>query len=71
MTNKGNETQWTSVKDKLPHHFQRVICKYEGVYDDRIVTFWNERDSNTGHHFGLHTERDGRGSQPATHWRPL
>lgn len=46
-----------------------VLAKYEGVYTARQVTFW--RDGAGNPHFGLPTELDGRGSQPATHWRPI
>jgi len=60
---------WSSVETKLPAHGQRVICKYQGVYDARIVTFW--RDTGNNAHFGLPGESDGKGSQPASHWMPL
>lgn len=60
---------WRSVNTSLPAHSQRVICKYDGVYDARIVTFWRDDGGNT--HFGLPGEPDGKGSQPATHWTPL
>jgi hypothetical protein len=55
--------------DRLPDHHQRVIARYDGVYTDRLVTFWNgERGS---YHFGRIDEPDGKGSQPATHWMPF
>ena len=58
--------EWNSVETSLPRDGQKVFARYEGVYDMRPVTFW--RDTSNGH-FGLPTEPDGRGSQPATHWR--
>ena len=54
------------VSDKLPKDGQRVIAKYAGVYNARIVTFW--KDGGGNNHFGLLNEIDGKGSQPATHW---
>lgn len=59
---------WISVKDQLPEHGQLVLCKYEGVYDSRRVTFWRDAVNN---HFGLPSEVDGKGSQPATHWKAV
>jgi hypothetical protein len=60
---------WKSVSKSHPADGQRVICKYAGVYDARIVTFW--RDAGGNPHFGIPSEPDGKGSQPATHWTPL
>lgn len=60
---------WRSVSKSHPADGQRVICKYAGVYNARIVTFW--RDAGGNPHFGLPNESDGKGSQPATHWTPL
>ena len=53
---------------RLPDNMQRVIAHYQGVYDYRVVTFWQDQVND---HFGLPNERDGRGSQPATHWCAL
>ena len=58
---------YISVNEKLPKTGQKVIAKYEGVYSDRPVVFW--RDYNMGTHFGRIDEPDGKGSQPATHWK--
>jgi hypothetical protein len=58
-----------SAKKRLPMSGDTVIARYEGVYDSRIVVFWMDRDEFP--HFGLPDEADGRGSQPATHWRLL
>lgn len=60
---------WISVETRLPEHDERVACKYEGVYSYREVTFWN--DSGNHPHFGMINEPDGKGSQPATHWKYL
>ena len=62
-------TKWIDVKEKLPKPEQRVIARYKGVYDYRIVLFWKDVDGAS--HFGHPSEKDGRGSQPATHWMPL
>lgn len=60
------KTEWISVWEAMPKPHSKVICKYHGVYDRREVTYW-EDGVNT--HFGLINEPDGKGSQPATHWR--
>ena len=60
--------RWISVGDSLPIVGQLVYAKSEGVYTDRIVTFWRRAKWP---HFGRLDEHDGKGSQPATHWRPL
>ena len=58
---------WIDVNDALPTDDTRVDCKYEGVYALREnVLFW--RDTGNAH-FGGFLEPDGKGSQPATHWR--
>ena len=62
-------TKWIRTKTTMPSNNERVLAKYEGVYDSRIVTFW--RDGGGFPHFGLPTEADGKGSQPATHWAKL
>lgn len=62
-------TGWISVKDRLPENGQRVLARYDGVYDYRIVEFWYNRPED--HHFGSPNEPDRKGSQPATHWHPL
>lgn len=63
----NTEEQWVKVEDKKPHNGQRIVTKYDGVYTDRVCHFW--RGSAGDEHFGYHNEADGRGSQPATHWR--
>lgn len=61
-------SQWVSVDDHLPDNGDIVDAKYEGVYECReSIVFWV--DPGGGHHFGVHCEKDGKGSQPATHWR--
>jgi len=62
------ESEFIPITRRLPKNMQRVIAHYQGVYDYRIVTFWQD---NVNDQFGLHNEPDGRGSQPATHWLPL
>ena len=57
---------WIPTTKQLPRSGQRVLCKYDSVYDCRVVTFWRDVDGFT--HFGLSNEPDGKGSQPATHW---
>ena len=59
-------TKWIRTKTAMPSNNERVLAKYEGVYDARIVTFW--RDGGGRPHFGLPSEADGKGSQPATYW---
>jgi len=67
--------QYISVQDRLPELGERVITKYEGVYEDRGayentgVEYWVDTSKNN--HFGGLEELDGRGSQPATHWKRL
>lgn len=63
------KSPWISVKDALPEHGQRVIARYTGVYNDRVVTFWIDGGNNP--HFGSINEPDSKGSQPATHWMPI
>lgn len=60
---------YISVNDELPRQGQKILAKYEGVYTDRVVYFW--RDWELTNHFGRIDEQDGKGSQPATHWKPL
>ena len=68
-------SDYISVKDRLPDDDTRVIAKYDGVYSgrgevfNRGVLFWLDEGGNP--HFGGFAEIDGRGSQPATHWKPL
>lgn len=62
------KSEWVSVDDAIPKEGLMVICKYSGVYTDRRVTFWKDAGGNP--HFGLPSEIDGKGSQPATHWKP-
>lgn len=66
---EANAPAWISVKDRLPENGQRVLARYEGVYDHRVVEFWYNDPEH--YHFGSPHEPDGRGSQPATHWYPL
>ena len=61
--------EWVRVADRHPLESQKVIAIYEDVYHHRIVTFW--RDGGGTPHYGHPNERDGKGSQPATHWHPL
>lgn len=61
--------KWIKTSTKTPKDGQRVIVKYTGVYDARIVTFW--MDAGGAHHYGHPNEPDGKGSQPATHWMPI
>lgn len=56
------------VEVQTPANMQRVLARYEGVYDYRLVTFWQDQAND---HYGLPNEADGKGSQPATHWCPL
>jgi hypothetical protein len=65
---QGDGIAWRDVNASLPTEGARVIAKYAGVYDARIVTFWWDEGGNP--HFGLPNEDDGKGSQPATHWMP-
>ena len=57
---------WISCEDSMPRTGEKVVAKYDGVYSDRLVTFWE--DYNLNPHFGRIDEDDGKGSQPATHW---
>lgn len=59
-------SNWKSLKGGLPIDGKRVLARYKGVYDCRVVIFW--RDGGGTPHFGLPGEPDGKGSQPATHW---
>lgn len=60
-------SDWISIDDAMPRTGQKVLAKYEGVYDCRLVTFWT--DYALTPHFGCIDEPDGKGSQPATHWK--
>lgn len=60
-------SEYISVNKILPKNGQKVFAKFEGVYKDRKVVFW--RDSRLIAQFGRIDEPDGKGSQPATHWR--
>jgi len=62
-------SEYISVEECLPIDGQKVVAKFEGVYEGRRVTFWF--DTGGGSHFGAIDELDGKGSQPATHWMPL
>lgn len=64
-----SSSKYFSVDERLPRTGDTVIAKYEGVYTNRKVVFW--RDYDMGTHFGRIDEPDGRGSQPATHWKPV
>lgn len=59
---------WVRIEDDCPEHMERVLATYVGVYGHRLVTYWS--DGFRGH-FGLPTEADELGSQPATHWHRL
>jgi hypothetical protein len=59
---------WIPIDERLPKPGEKVVCRYEGVYENRHCTFWI--DPGEGPHFGLPEEEDGKGSQPATHWIP-
>ena len=59
---------WVRIEDGLPEHMERVLATYVGVYGHRLVTYW--WDGHRGR-FGLPTEADERGPQPATHWHRL
>jgi len=59
---------WVRIEDGLPQHMERVLATYVGVYGHRLVTYW--WDGHRGR-FGLPTEADERGPQPATHWHRL
>ncbi len=65
----GRAANWIKADEIKPEHGQRVLATYKGVYNYRLVTYWI--DAGGGSHFGLPSERDGKGSQPATHWHPL
>jgi len=61
---------WIDVSKKMPDNDTRVDCKYNGVYNLRKnILFWI--DEGGASHFGGFAEIDGKGSQPATHWRPV
>lgn len=61
--------EWVDVESgPLPEVGERVLARYVGVYDCRVVTFW--RDGGGQPHFGSPGEKDGKGSQPVTHWTP-
>lgn len=64
-----NNDFWRNVKNQLPRTGQKVIARYEGVYEERLVTFWMDYELTP--HFGRIDEPDNKGSQPATHWKPL
>ena len=61
---------WISIKDKKPENYTRVDAMYEGVYEGarirRNILYWED---GVNSHFGWFSEVDGKGSQPATHWR--
>ena len=61
--------RWIPVSEMLPQDGQKVICRYDGVYEARLCGFWT--DGKNYPHFGYPGETDGKGSQPATHWMPL
>ena len=61
--------RWIPVSERLPDDGQIVLCRYAGVYENRVCGFW--RDLGNVPHFGYPGEADGKGSQPATEWMPL
>lgn len=59
---------WIRVEESMPDRDSKIDTKYDGVYNLREnITF--RVDSGGQHHFGGIDEIDGKGSQPATHWR--
>lgn len=62
------QTRWIPVDERLPDVGQKVFARYEGVYENRPITFCIDGGGNP--HFGSENEPDGNGSQPATHWMP-
>lgn len=64
-------TDWIDVNDKMPDDDTRVDAIYKGVYEGatarRNILYWEDEGGNP--HFGGFSEIDGKGSQPATHWR--
>lgn len=62
----SEQEKWIHVDDELPRSGEIVLACWPGVYGPRIVHFW--KDDGDNHHFGWHTEPDGKGSQPATYW---
>ena len=60
----ATSSEWIPVSERLPEIGENVLCCYVGVYHNRSVIF-------DGEDFGLVSEPDGHGSQPATHWMPL
>jgi hypothetical protein len=56
--------KWIDAKKRSPRHRQVVLAKYEGVYTNRVVTFW--KDAGGGKHYG-----DPPCSNPVTHWALL
>ena len=63
-----DQNRWVPVSERLPDENQQVLAKYEG-YAIRLVVYWIDEDGKG--YFGLNDEWDGKGSQPATHWRPI
>lgn len=61
--------RYISVMEKLPQNGWEVLAKFDGIYFDREVTF--SYDIGGNYHFGNINEADGRGSQPATHWKKI
>ena len=60
----GRGMEWVSVDERLPENGQMVLACYVGVYNWRLVVYYNN-------HFGAPGEPDSKGSQPATHWMEL
>jgi len=48
---------------KFPNEWDKVLCRYEGVYGWRVAVFW--RDAGLFPHFGYPA------SEPASHWMEL
>ena len=57
---------WCEVSSNPPKPDSVVVARWPGVYQ-RTVTVW--RDAGGNLHFGTPDEPDGKGSQPATHYR--
>lgn len=51
---------WVDCNEKMPRNKQRVLAKYKGVYEPRVVIYWYD---GVNHHFGEPPQ-----SEPATHW---
>lgn len=64
-----DKNEYILIGEKLPDDGEKVLAQFTGIYLDRKVTYWIDKGGNS--HFGAIDELDGKGSQPATHWRKL